>query len=123
LTELKNTNVKVLVTGAVMTIIFSLLMTISFTELLAKNYEIIANFTNDIEKENILNNLDSFAIKKTNRKNRVVTNNSIIYTYNSRYSKWLTNPIRVEIFDNYIKIILPKAYINGISKILPHKSK
>ena len=37
LTELKNTNVKVLVTGAVMTIIFSLLMTISFTELLAKD--------------------------------------------------------------------------------------
>lgn len=123
LTELKNTNFKVLITGAVMILVFSLLMAMSFAELLAKNQEIIVKFNNDNEKANIISNLDSFALKKANRKDKVIANNTILYTYNSSYSRWLTNPIRVEIFDDYIKINLPKAYNNGVLKILPYSSK
>ena len=65
-----------------------------------------------INKSNvdIIKEIDSIATNKCNRKSKEVYDDYVLYKMENDFSAWLTNPITVSNYEDYIVLKVPRAY-------------
>jgi energy-coupling factor transporter transmembrane protein EcfT len=61
--------------------------------------------------ENVVTEIDSISINDCNRKEKKIHGNAIIYSMNNKFGEWLTNPIRVSDYGEYVILEVPRAYV------------
>ena len=61
-------------------------------------------------KNELINKIYSISFNKCNRKNKKEAGKETMYSATNKFSAWLTNPVKVSDYDEYVIIEVPKAY-------------
>lgn len=67
---------------------------------------------------NIIEEIDVISSRDCNRKIKTCNDNVIIYSMDDKFSAWLTNPIEVTDYGEYLIINVPKAYSKYFKSLL-----
>lgn len=65
---------------------------------------------------NVVTEIDSISINDCNRKEKKIHGNDTIYSMNNKFAAWLTNPIKVSDYGEYIILEVPRAYVKHYNR-------
>ncbi|PYG86644.1 hypothetical protein LY28_02863 [Ruminiclostridium sufflavum DSM 19573] len=110
-------DIKVVTAVIFSALLFSICMSAIFSNFLAHQEHTALSFETEKDKSFKLDEIKKISTGILKKEELQINSAKYVFTEKSGYSRWLTNPIEINIDSNLIRITTPKAYIPYFNKL------